>query len=259
MWIAYRWYNFDGWWIFGLTLGFSVLLQIAANCFDDYFDEGTHFAEAITSLILAVLVATIVIFWTSSYWLLPFGALCILSLLFYSGGPKPIGDTRWGTAVAFLIFGPICGCGSFYIFTHQFDVANLIVSVTLGGLIALLLVLNHYRDIAKDLRDGRVTVATKKYLLLSDSDIDNPPLIKEGWKDGKEPSLRSAELSTGDFSLSNLNNHSCQKTSFSGVTDKKSAEYINSVMENQPNWLLIFKICAFTIWLSPIILILIFL
>jgi 1,4-dihydroxy-2-naphthoate octaprenyltransferase len=163
-WLAYQEFGFRDWWIWMMTGFFAVNLQIAANCFDDHFDEGTHLTLALVSLGLAVSTAAVTIFLTQTWVLLPFGLLCILSLLFYSGGPRPLGDSGWGEALVFLFFGPICGCGSFYIFTKQFDWRIIAMSLVLGLVIVGLLVFNHFEDFLKDLKAGSSTFATSRIL-----------------------------------------------------------------------------------------------
>jgi 1,4-dihydroxy-2-naphthoate octaprenyltransferase len=159
--------NQPNWLIFGLTVIMAASLQVEANLADDYFDEHLHFKSAVLAACVASVAGTVVIILTHSYFLFPLGILCHLSLLFYSGGDKPLGNQPWGDVLCFFFFGPVAGCGSYYLFSKGFSVTLLIVSCVCGLLSVLLLEFNHLRDLVKDQSIKRVNLTNLAISLLT--------------------------------------------------------------------------------------------
>jgi 1,4-dihydroxy-2-naphthoate octaprenyltransferase len=155
------------WFVFALTVLLATGLQVEANLADDYFDEHVHFKSALFAASVASVAGTAVILLTQTYFLFPLGILCHLSLLFYSGGNRPLGNRLWGDGLCFFFFGPVAGCGSYYLFTKDFSVPLLIVSCISGLLSVLLLEFNHLRDLVKDQSLKRVNLTSVIISLLA--------------------------------------------------------------------------------------------
>jgi 1,4-dihydroxy-2-naphthoate octaprenyltransferase len=174
--------NQPPWFVFALTVILAAGLQVEANLADDYFDEQRHFKSAVIAAGVASAAGIAVILLTRSYFLFPLGILCHLSLLFYSGGNKPLGNQLWGDVICFFFFGPVAGCGSYYLFTGGFSIPLLIVSSVCGLLSVLLLELNHLRDLVKDQSQKRVNLTSMIISLVTKfrPDFDRQHLAASG-------------------------------------------------------------------------------
>lgn len=159
----------------------AVLIQIATNLFNEYYDY-IHGVDDKNSVGIGgaivndgvppnnILIAALGIFgicgflgfllaWQTSWWLIFIG-FCGMAIAFlYTGGPLPISSTPLGE----LFAGTLMGMGYFLItfFTQAGTVNRLSVltCIPLVILIGLLLTCNSLRDRVPDMESGRRTLA----------------------------------------------------------------------------------------------------
>jgi 1,4-dihydroxy-2-naphthoate octaprenyltransferase len=161
----------------------AVLLQIAANLANDYFDyvKGadslgrrgpTRVAQSgliplprLRTGIVATLALTAV---TGSYlvsvagWpILLIGLASIVSALSYTGGPLPFGYYGLGDLFVFLFFGVAAVCGTYYIQTMTLTATAVAASLPIGALTVAILVVNNLRDLETDRKAGKRTLAVR--------------------------------------------------------------------------------------------------
>ena len=157
------------WLIFALTLVGSVLLHVAANTFNDYFDwqSGTDPANndyflslsggsrsielrliseaelrriAMAVLRLAVLLGVVLVLLRGPL-LLVFGAIGVFSLYFYTAPPVRLAARKGlGELVVGLNFGPLMVAGTTYALTGTLSWVDFFVGLPVGLLIIAVLV-----------------------------------------------------------------------------------------------------------------------
>lgn len=159
----------------------SMLIQIATNMFNEYYDYkngldneasvgigGTIVRDGIppaTILILSqytlgtAFLLGLYICLQSSWWLLPVGLSCGAIGYLYSGGPYPISATPLGEVVSGTCMGLIIIVISFFIQTGIVTGQSILVSIPTSILIGAILMANNLRDLDGDKQHGRKTVA----------------------------------------------------------------------------------------------------
>jgi 1,4-dihydroxy-2-naphthoate polyprenyltransferase len=159
----------------------AVLLQVAVNVANDYFDfmhgidtpdrVGPSRAAAsgllsLRSMRLGMILITIMIIGIGAYLIfvggvpiLIIGLASVLSVYLYSAGPFPLSTNALGDLFVFIFFGPVAVCGTYYVQTLNLNIEILLVSVSVGMLITSILVVNNYRDIKTDTAGGKRTLA----------------------------------------------------------------------------------------------------
>lgn len=159
----------------------SMLIQIATNMFNEYYDYkngldneasigigGTIVRDGIapaTILTLsqytlaAAFLLGLYLCQQSSWWLLPVGLCCAAIGYFYSGGPYPISATPLGEAVSGVCMGLIIIVISFFLQTEAITSQSLLVSIPTSILIGAILMANNLRDLDGDKQHGRKTLA----------------------------------------------------------------------------------------------------
>lgn len=159
----------------------SMLIQIATNMFNEYFDYkngldteasigigGTIVRDGIapaTILTLSQYTLTgafllgIYICQQSSWWLLPIGLCCGAVGYFYSGGPYPISSTPLGEVISGACMGVIIIGISFFLQTGTVTSECVLISIPTSILIGAILMANNIRDLDGDKQHGRKTLA----------------------------------------------------------------------------------------------------
>jgi 1,4-dihydroxy-2-naphthoate octaprenyltransferase len=162
-------------------LAVAVLLQIAVNLANDYFDgvggvdgeDRIGPVRATQAGLLSPRAVKWVTFLTLGASLIPGGYLiflggwpiallavfCILSALAYSGGPFPLASHGLGDLFVFIFFGPVAVVGTYYLQAGMATQAAFLASLPVGFLITAILVVNNLRDIETDRRAGKNTLA----------------------------------------------------------------------------------------------------
>ena len=181
------------WKIFALAILVTLLYQILSNFANDYGDgiKGTdknRIGEAeqravasgkITAnqmknavILFAILscIATFALLYFAFftvhlmkefYIFVGLGIACILAAIGYTVGKKPYGYMGLGDIFVFIFFGLVSVCGSYFLFTKNFDLDMLLPATAVGMLSAAVLNLNNMRDIESDALSGKNTLALR--------------------------------------------------------------------------------------------------
>lgn len=159
----------------------SILIQIATNMFNEYYDfrRGLDTKESVgiggaivregispnTVLFLALFLyflsflLGIYICLNTTWWIAVIGAFSMLIGYLYTGGPYPIAYTPFGEIFAGLFMGIVIILISFYIQTGFITLKSLFVSIPIAILIGAILMSNNIRDLDQDKAKGRKTLA----------------------------------------------------------------------------------------------------
>ncbi|NRB25568.1 1,4-dihydroxy-2-naphthoate polyprenyltransferase [Shewanella sp.] len=161
----------------------AILLQIAVNLANDYFDfksgvdtearlgpvrvtqSGLIAPEKVRnamvlSLLLALIVGSYLIYhggWPIA--LLAVAAIC--GALGYSGGPYPLASHGLGEVAAFVFFGLVAVVGSYFLQAGETSTAAWILGSAIGCLNAAIMLVNNTRDIETDAKAGKQTLAVR--------------------------------------------------------------------------------------------------
>ncbi|MEX0680880.1 MAG: 1,4-dihydroxy-2-naphthoate polyprenyltransferase [Balneolales bacterium] len=163
-----------------ITLCCAVLIQIATNFANDYFDykhgadtgERIGFTRATSTGDISpakMLTVTLVLFfvafllglilvWHAGWPVLLIGLLSITAGLLYTGGPYPLAYHGLGDLFVFLFFGIIAVTGTYYVNSLQWSTEALLASIAIGALSTMILVANNYRDVHTDRKAAKNTL-----------------------------------------------------------------------------------------------------
>jgi 1,4-dihydroxy-2-naphthoate octaprenyltransferase len=166
-----------------LALLVAVALQIGVNYANDYFDgvggvdtaarmgprrlvasglaAPRAVAAAATVMVCIAAAAGIVLALLTTPWLIAAGALAVLALALYSGGPKPYAASGLGEIAVFVFFGLVATCGTAFVQQDRLDASVLWLAVPVGLLACALLMVNNLRDIPTDSDVGKRTLAVR--------------------------------------------------------------------------------------------------
>ncbi|HXH17826.1 MAG TPA: 1,4-dihydroxy-2-naphthoate polyprenyltransferase [Chitinophagales bacterium] len=89
------------------------------------------------------------------------GVSAIAAAVKYTAGRNPYGYKGLGDLFVFLFFGIVGVAGSYFLFTHQFNVQILLPAASLGWLCAGVLNVNNMRDRISDAQAGKMTLAVR--------------------------------------------------------------------------------------------------
>jgi 1,4-dihydroxy-2-naphthoate polyprenyltransferase len=162
-------------------LAASVLIQIATNMFNEYFDfkhgldtpqtvgiagaivrglvpPGTVFRVATACYIVAFLLGMHIVFTTHSLTVLLLGLASAAGGYFYTGGPKPIAYTPFGELEVFIFMGPVIVGLAYVIQAGAIAPSAIWASIPVACLVAAILIANNVRDVVADAGVGRRTL-----------------------------------------------------------------------------------------------------
>lgn len=164
-------------------LGFALLIQIATNFANDYYDfvKGADTAErvgprrAVASGLVKpgtmklVTAATFAAAFLVGLCLLPYGGWPLLVIgiasvvcgYAYTGGPYPLGYNGLGDIFVFIFFGLIAVGATAFVQTGAVTADLWIAGAGVGGLAANILVVNNYRDVETDQKAGKRTLVVR--------------------------------------------------------------------------------------------------
>ena len=176
----------DGRWIPAAALGclaFALLVQIATNFANDYYDfvKGADTAErvgprrAVASGLIApgtmrrAMFITFTAAFAAGLGLLPYGGwpllvigiASILSGVAYTGGPYPLGYNGLGDVFVFLFFGLVAVGATYFVQAGMPGSEVWLAGSAIGLLAANILVTNNLRDADTDVRAGKRTTVVR--------------------------------------------------------------------------------------------------
>lgn len=161
----------------------AVLLQVAVNFANDYFDAkndidsdqrlgpvrvtqaGLLAPNQVKAAMILTLTLAALLFGGMAYVggpvLIGVGILSILSALAYSGGPFPLASHGLGEVFVLIFFGPVAVCSTYYLQAGRFSTFSLVASLVPGLLVTAIMVINNLRDIPTDSVAGKRTIAVR--------------------------------------------------------------------------------------------------
>ncbi|MGH2590248.1 MAG: 1,4-dihydroxy-2-naphthoate polyprenyltransferase [Actinomycetota bacterium] len=170
-------------WRFAAALLVGLGLQVGVNYANDFHDAARGVDTAarlgpprLTSsgsaspraVLLASLTAVFVagvaglaLAFATTLWLVPLGAVAMLALWLYSGGPKPYADLGLGEVMVFAFFGVMATAGTAFVQAERVSSAAWWSGAAMGFLAVALLVANNLRDISTDAAAGKRTLAVR--------------------------------------------------------------------------------------------------
>ncbi len=166
-----------------MALAGALCIQIGTNLANDYFDfkKGADTDERLGPLRVtqaglvkprAMIAAIFFVFSLAigaSLWLIMragwpvtvIAVLAILSGLFYTAGPYPLGYLGLGELFVFIFFGPVAVVGSYYVQSFEMHAGVFWAGLAAGCFSSAILVVNNYRDIDTDRESGKKTLAVR--------------------------------------------------------------------------------------------------
>ena len=170
------------WLLFAFALVGSLAIQVGTNLTDEYADhrrEGGRAKFPAPHKVLArgllsereVLIGCIATFAvgigmglyivTEVGWpILAVGLGSLFVAVFYSAGPKPLGDTGVGEATVFFFMGPLMVMAAYYVQIQELAWAPFWGSMPVAFLVTAILHCNNLRDVEEDRENGKRTFVT---------------------------------------------------------------------------------------------------
>lgn len=166
-----------------ICLAFALLIQVATNFANDYFDfkKGADTAERIgptravaaglikpetmkrmTAITFAVaFIIGLCLIPYGGWWLLAVGVASVVCGYAYTAGPYPLAYVGLGDVFVMVFFGVVAVCCTYYVQTGYIGLEVLLASTAIGGLSTNLLVINNLRDIDTDKVANKRTLAVR--------------------------------------------------------------------------------------------------
>lgn len=179
------------WTVFILTLATTIFLQVLSNLANDFGDsvhgadnsnrvgpERTVQSGKISRIEMkrSIIIFSILSFFSGSlliYFGLRNAEFSIIILFFilgiasiaaalkYTIGKNPYGYSGFGDLFVFIFFGLLGVCGTYFLYTNQFNLQILLPASAVGLLSTGVLNLNNMRDIANDAASGKQTLVVR--------------------------------------------------------------------------------------------------
>ena len=179
------------WIIFSLAISTTLFLQILSNLANDYGDaeKGTdnenrigpkraiqsgkittsQMKKGIIFLVILTLVSGISLIYNSNLGdnkiahigFVLLGIVCIVSAIKYTAGKGAYGYKGLGDVFVFIFFGLIGVCGTYFLFTKEINLLQVLPGISIGLFSAAVLNLNNMRDIENDEASGKNTLVVK--------------------------------------------------------------------------------------------------
>ena len=166
-----------------MTAATALLLQVAANLANDYFDFAAGIdterrlgpARAAASGLLApqsvkrgafaalagALLLGIILVGHGGLPILSIGVAAAGCALAYSAGPAPLASHGLGEILAFVFFGVAAVAGSALLQGAAFAPSMIAVAIPVAALVTAVMVVNNLRDIPTDAETGKRTLAVR--------------------------------------------------------------------------------------------------
>src|SRR6202047_1066440 len=135
------------------SLGPSMVIQRGLLSAEQVW-RGGIVAFAIGALIGLVLV------YQCGWPILAIGIPSVAAGYFYTASPVALADVALGGLTVFLFMGPAIVVGSYFVMAMHFSSSAIWASIPLGFLVAGILHAHNIRDIERDTRHGKRTLAT---------------------------------------------------------------------------------------------------
>lgn len=167
---------------FAALLG-AILIQIGTNLANDYFDykKGTDQTGRVgptrvtqaglvqppmmkSAMIIVFSLAILVCIYLikrGGWPIAIIGVLSIISGIFYTAGPYPLGYLGLGEIFVFVFFGPVAVGGTYYVQTLDINPLPIIAGLAPGFLSVAVLVVNNIRDLDSDQKSNKKTLAVR--------------------------------------------------------------------------------------------------
>ena len=175
--------------LFALTLAGVALIHLGTNVANDYFDHlsgndaiNTQFVRPFTggsrliqdrllspravlalsiSLFGAAVAVGAVLFIMRGPYVLLLGAVGIASGVFYVAPPVNLAGRGLGELFIGLNFGVLAVAGSYFVQTRTVSAESIVASLPLAVLIAAVVFINEFQDMAADARAGKRTIVVR--------------------------------------------------------------------------------------------------
>ncbi len=175
--------GFFDWWPVVVCLAFALLVQIATNMANDYYDHvrGADTQErvgperlvasgrieprrmlwvSLAIFLLAFLVGLNLVVYRD-WWLLLVGVVSIVFGYGYTGGPYPLAYRGLGDVFVVFFFGLVATMGTVYVIVGELTLTSAFLGLMLGLLANNILVVNNYRDMETDLKANKMTLIAR--------------------------------------------------------------------------------------------------
>jgi 1,4-dihydroxy-2-naphthoate octaprenyltransferase len=179
------------WDVFVLCALTTVFLQILSNFANDYGDSvngadhsgrqgpmravqsgsisASQMFRAIIVLSVLALCSGISLLWIALQqstvetilFFFGLGLLSIVAAITYTAGKKPYGYAGLGDLAVIIFFGWVGVLGTFYLFTHQFDLLMILPATSCGLFATAVLNVNNIRDIESDSKAGKKSIPVR--------------------------------------------------------------------------------------------------
>jgi len=187
--LAWQLVGVFNWTLFLLSLVGGILIQVATNMFNDYFDfksgndlkvnhqnpfagggrilttglvgQRAHLLVSSTSLLVGCLIGIYLLSTLNVPYLFWIGLIGVVSSYFYVGPPFRLAYRGVGELVVGLNFGPIMTLGTYYVQTQKLALAPVLASIPVGLLIAAVLWINEFPDMEADGAVGKKTLVLR--------------------------------------------------------------------------------------------------
>lgn len=163
--------------------GVALLMQIGTNLSNDYFDfrngadtlarigpvrvtqSGLMKPRVVRDAFILVFalaaLGSVELVLRGGWPIAVLAALSILSGIFYTAGPRPLGYLGLGEVFVLVFFGPVAVGGTYYVQSREMNLAVLLAGLAAGLLSAAILAVNNLRDIDTDRAAGKLTLAAR--------------------------------------------------------------------------------------------------
>jgi 1,4-dihydroxy-2-naphthoate octaprenyltransferase len=167
---------------FSLALIVALALQIGVNYANDFSDgvrgtdddrvgpirlvgSGLAKPEAVKRAALlcfsVAALAGLILSARTEWYLLIIGALAIIAAWTYTGGPKPYGYQALGEVSVFIFFGLVATLGTYFVQVGSISLPVILAAISMGLLATAILNVNNLRDLERDERSGKRTLAVR--------------------------------------------------------------------------------------------------
>ena len=89
------------------------------------------------------------------------GILALLSGIFYTAGPRPLGYLGFGDILVLIFFGPVAVAGTYYVQSYELNMAVVMAGLAVGLISVAILSVNNLRDICEDRKADKKTLAVR--------------------------------------------------------------------------------------------------